>query len=60
MGTRSQKKQYTYPTVTMYGNPVATKKFSTKRFLKTIDSSVRNTGEVEYDKQTWHARSQLS
>ena len=51
LGTRPQNKQYTYPTVRVYENPVATKKFLTESILKTIDSSVRNPGEVEYDKQ---------
>ena len=32
-------------------NRSVTEKFPTKRSLKTIDSSVRNPGEVEYDKQ---------
>ena len=51
MGTRPQNSLYTYPTVTVYGNPVVTKKFPTKTLLKMIDSSVKNLGEVEYDNQ---------
>ena len=39
----------TCPTVTMYGNPGATKNFLTKRLLKMIDSSVKHLGKVEYD-----------
>ena len=53
MGTRPQNSQYTYPTVTVYGNPVATKKFPTESILKTIDSNVKNPGKVEYDKRNW-------
>jgi hypothetical protein len=37
--------------VTMYGNPVATKKFPTKTLLKMMDSSAGDLGEVEYDNQ---------
>ncbi len=48
MGTRPQNEQYFYPTMTVYGNPVATKKFPVKRLLKMIDSSVKNLREVEY------------
>ena len=51
MGTQPQNSMYTYPTVTVYGNPVATKKFPTKTLLKMIDSSVKNVGEAEYDIQ---------
>jgi hypothetical protein len=51
MGTETQNTQYTYPTVTVYGNPVPTKKFPTKSLLKMIDSSTKNLGEVEYGKQ---------
>ena len=35
----------------MYINRHPTKKLLTKRILKTIDSNVRNPGEVEYDEQ---------
>ena len=38
------------PKVIVYGNLVATRKLPTKNILKKIDSSVRNLGEVEYDK----------
>ena len=53
MRTRPQNKRYTYSTVTVYGNPVATKNFPTKHFLETIDSSVRNLGKDEYDERNW-------
>ena len=49
MGTQPQNSMYTYPTVTVYGKPVATKKFPTKTLLKMIDSSVKTLEEVEYD-----------
>ena len=51
MGTRPQNLMYTYPTVTVYGNHIATKTFPTKTLSKMIDSSVKNLGEVEYDNQ---------
>ncbi len=51
MGTRPQNLNNTYFTVTVYGNPIATKKFTTKTLLKIIDSGVRKLGEVEYDNQ---------
>ena len=47
----TQTSQYIYPTVTMYGNPVATKKFLIKTLSKMINSSVKNPAKVEYDKQ---------
>ena len=34
----------------LYINRSVAKKFPTERFLKTVDSSVRNPREVEYDK----------
>ena len=51
MGTRPQNSECTYPTVTVYGNPVATKNFPTKMLLKMVDSSVKSLGELEYDNQ---------
>ena len=39
------------PSMSLFINLSITKKFPTKRFLRTVDSSVRNPGEVEYDKQ---------
>ena len=50
-GTRPQNEQYTYPTVTMYRNSIATKKFPTKILLEMIEYSIKNLEEVEYDKQ---------
>ena len=47
----TQTSQYTYPTVTMFGNPVATKKFSIKSLSEMANSSEKNPGKVEYDKQ---------
>ena len=38
-----------YLLLLLYINRPTTEKLPTKRILKTIDSSVRNTGEVEYD-----------
>ena len=37
----------------LYINRSITKKLPTKHFLKTIDTSVKNPGKVEYDKQNW-------
>ena len=51
MGTRPQNSQYTYLTVTVYGNLIATKKFPIKTLLKMIDSNVKNLGEIKYDNQ---------
>ena len=42
-----------YLLLPLYINRPTKKKLPTKRILKTIDSSVRNLGEVEYDKQNW-------
>ena len=39
--------------LSLFINLSITIKFPTKIFLKTVDSSVRNPGEVEYDKQNW-------
>ena len=35
----------------LYINRLTTKKLPTKRILKTIDSSVKNFGEVKYENQ---------
>ena len=40
-----------YLLLLLYINRPTTEKLPTKRILKAIDSSVRNTGEVEYDTQ---------
>ncbi len=47
--------------LSLFINRSLTKKFPTKRILKTVDSSVRNLGKVEYDKQNWlqHQQSQI-
>ena len=37
----------------LYIDGSVTKKFLIETLLKMIDSSVRNLGEVEYDKQNW-------
>ena len=37
--------------LSLFINRSVAKKFPTRRFLRTVDSSVRNPGEVEYDKQ---------
>jgi len=42
-----------YLLLLLYINRPTTKKLLTKRILKTIDFSVRNLGEVEYDKPNW-------
>ena len=47
----TQTSQYTYPRVTVFGNTVATKKFSIKSLSEMANSSVKNPGKVEYDKQ---------
>ena len=47
----TQTSQYIYPTVTMFGNPVATKMFPIKILFEKANSNVRNPGEVEYEKQ---------
>ncbi len=49
MENRPQNLQYTYPTLTVYGNSAATKKFPIKTLLKLIDFNVKNLGKVEYD-----------
>jgi hypothetical protein len=51
METRPQNEQYTYLTVTVYGNSVVTIKFPTKGPLEMIDSSVKNLRKVECNKQ---------
>ena len=63
------QKTQAWPKNSKWGlNPIATvhksvhiKKFPTKRFLKTVDSSVRNPGKFEYDKQNWlrHQKTQV-
>ena len=40
-----------YLLLSLYINRLTTEKLPTKRILETIDSSVRKTGEVEYDTQ---------
>ena len=41
------------PSKSLFINLSITKKFPTKRIFKTVDSSVRNPGEVDYDTQNW-------
>ena len=42
-----------YLLLALYINRSITKKFPIETLLETIDSSVINPGEVEYDKQNW-------
>ena len=37
--------------LSLFINRYIAKRFPTKRFLRTVDSNVRNAGEVEYGKQ---------
>ncbi len=53
MGARLQNLDNTYSIVTVYENPIATKKLPTKTLLKIIDSNVRKLGEVKYDNQRY-------
>ena len=53
IGTQPQNSQCTCVTVTVYGNPSATKKFPIKILLEMIVSSRKHLGEVEYDKQIY-------
>ena len=50
-----------YLLLALYINRSITKKFSIETLLETVDSSVRNPGEVEYNKQNWlrHQKTQV-